>query len=167
MLFAFQGTTVFECDYPQEEVAKDLEDHLTAFQESKRVNVGVPFTLKRIDQFITQAATGSRIYIQHINYKQTKSPANGIFHNPSAIASPLNLAYQNYAPYRNIFKKKFHRDPCRYSLGGTFSSTYIHFDIPEVSVINTLLNNGYRLWIIIDPADTENLIAILHRVAGG
>ena len=147
---------------PPEEVSKGLDKHVKAFKNSGKIGLKKPLRVEHVDTLMEEVAKAPQLYVHRIQFTRKYRRRNGIFHDPSAISSPLCFAYKDRQG--NCIENEY--NGCWYFFGGRLSSTYIHFDMPEFSVINTQLNNGLKLWIIVHPEDTWKLVRFLQKISG-
>ena len=142
-----------------------LEKHIEKFKKAtpEKIDLEEPFSIESLDAVVRAAGSQPpQYYIHNVNYERKMHRDKEIFHNPATVNSPLLFARVNAK--QQALKEEI--NTCWTFFGPTLSSTYVHFDECDTSVINTMLNSGMKLWILIDPRDANELVKKLKELAG-
>lgn len=116
-----------------------------------------PFSIDDIDELVKLVAKKSIIYVQNVGCRRNHQLDADKFHHPATIRSPLALLKRRGEPAISddwVF------------LGKRYTNSAFHTDDFGMPVINTMLNNGRKLWVVIDPIDNDKMIEKLRSISG-
>lgn len=113
-----------------------------------------------VDNLCKAASKKAINYIHNLYYEPSVSQDMKLFHNPAAIRSPLTLLRrENRNTYPGLGDDWFF-------MGKRLTSSFMHTDDLGIPVINTMLNDGKKLWMVVDPIDNAVLIQKLRTISG-
>lgn len=97
-------------------------------------------------------------YIHNIAYKSNYHLDGNVFHNPVAIRNPIVLLKEANDP-PGISQDWLY-------VGKRHTNSFFHTDDFGLPVINTMLNDGRKFWMVIDPDDNTKIIQKLRSISG-
>lgn len=117
-----------------------------------------PSNIDDIDQLLKRISIKSISYIHKIAYKSNYHLDGNVFHNPVTIRNPLVLL-KDTIDLPGISQDWLY-------VGKRHTNSFFHTDDFGLPVINTMLNDGQKLWMVIDPGDNHKMIQRLRSISG-
>lgn len=110
-----------------------------------------------VDKLFDLISKKSIIYIHNVPLESNYRLDGNVFHNPAAIRNPLTLLKENNPP-PEISQHWFY-------VGKRYTNSFLHTDDFGLPVVNTMLNEGRKLWLVVDPGDNHKLIDKLRSIS--
>lgn len=116
-----------------------------------------PSNFADIDKLFELVSKKSIIYIHNVGLESNYHLDGNVFHNPAAIRNPLVLLKENNTP-PEISRHWFY-------VGKRYTNSFLHTDDFGLPVLNTMLNEGQKFWLVIHPGDNHKLIEKLRAIS--
>lgn len=117
-----------------------------------------PSNIDDIDKLFQTISRKSVSYIHNIAYESNYHLDGNVFHNPVAIRNPIVLLKEAKHP-PGISQDWLY-------VGKRHTNSFFHTDDFGLPVINTMLNDGRKFWMVIDPGDNAKIIQKLRSISG-
>lgn len=134
----------------------NIKSYLTTAQKMTAHELD-PSNIADIDKLFQLISKKSIIYIHNIGLESNYHLDGNVFHNPAAIRNPLGLLKENNPP-PEISRHWFY-------VGKRYTNSFLHTDDFGLPVLNTMLNEGRKFWMVIDPVDNCKLIDKLRAIS--
>lgn len=137
----------------------NTKSYLTTAQKSVPYELD-PSSIEDVEKLLQLISKKAIVYIHNAGHECTQNPDDDdvIFHNPSAIRNPLALL--NETTDEPIISQ------CWIYVGKRYTNSFLHTDEFGLPVINTMLNDGRKFWLVVDPDDNPKLIKKLREISG-
>ncbi|XP_037042239.1 uncharacterized protein LOC119078685 [Bradysia coprophila] len=150
--------TVYRVSKIEAKQSVNIKSYLTTAQNLAPHKID-PLNIEDVERLFQLISQKAIIYIHNAGHKCNQHLDDGvIFHNPSAIRNPLALLRECTDP-PEISQYWIY-------VGKRYTNSFLHTDDFGLPVINTMLNDGQKFWLTVDPSDNVKLIQRLRQMSG-
>lgn len=136
----------------------NIQSYLTTAQKLAPHEMD-PSNIDDVDKLFQLISKKAIIYIHNTGHECSQPFDDGvIFHNPAALRNPIALLKES-------------RDPPEISqhwiyVGKRYTNSFLHTDDFGLPVLNTMLNDGQKFWLTVDPNYNRKLVQKLREISG-